>query len=391
MRRTLRFRQAALAGGVLCLCAVAARAAELAEVRLRPRAVVEGTVITLGDVATVRHRDVKLQSRLQRMLVAPAPRPGDSLRLTFAEVRSHLRDYGVDLSRVRFSGASEIAVRSGQPGSAVRRTSGDGKSNIRAQAAARAENAVAKAVQQYLARTIPDLGNVTIRARVAARDVARVLQARDGRYHIRGGRAPWDRSQVFAVRFYDSRDRLQEVFVDAAIERRPYVLAAKYSLPRGTMIRAEHVVWKQVADVKAGDITHFRDVVGQEATRTIRANERFGKTNVRKIPLVRSNELITVYAGRGGIRIARQMLSRGTGAVGDTIRAVSLEGRDQITVRVVGPREAEVVSSRSGSAAPRGGAVRVIEQQVSPKPDSRSRRRSAIRPVGATRRFGTRR
>lgn len=87
--------------------------------------------------------------------------------------------------------------------------------------------------------------------------------------------------------------------------------------------------------------------MGLEATRAIRSDEAISRTNARKVPLVRSNEVITVYSRRPGITVKRFMKSRGTGAVGDSITAVSLDrgGRDKLLVRVTGVREAEILNT----------------------------------------------
>lgn len=382
MRFSFSSRQTVLFVAAMIASSGTAFAAESVEVRLKTRASVGGAVITLGDVADVRHRDPATQSRLAGILVGPAPPAGGSVRVSFSSVRSHLRDYGVDLSRVRFSGSSVVSVTSGRPKQYARQAGHHRTLSGVSRDESRAQDAVAKAVQQYLGRAVPELGMVSVRVRIPASEVRNVLTAVNTGYNIRGGSAPWDRPQTFLVRFLDRSEKLHEVHVEGVIDRHPYVLAAKHVVPKGELIRAADLVWKQVAEVKAGDITQYRDAVGLESTRGIRPNESIGKANVRKVPLVRANELVTVYSARSGVRVARQMKSRGNGAAGETIKVATLDGRNQILVRVIGPREAEVISARQQSPSrfqDQSGSIRYVESDRSSGGPSIDRRRSPRR------------
>ncbi|MCH8829290.1 MAG: flagellar basal body P-ring formation protein FlgA, partial [Planctomycetes bacterium] len=315
-----------LATGMMATClASAVQAQQSVLIRLHRQARVEGSAILLKDVATVVHTVPEVQQRLENIILGPAPAGGRQRQLSYAEIRSRLRAVGVDLSRVRFSGRSAVTVsgKTAKFGGNRRLPRGTMKSRIRQRQ--QAEKRIARAITQFLSRHAPELGRVSVLVRVAEADVSLVLSVVDGGYEVRGGRPPWHLPQSFQIRFIDRRERIQQIVVRGRIDQLPYVLAAKYTIPRGELIRREDLVWQQVEDVKNA-ATRYADVVGRETKRTIRRNERIERKSIRRIPMIRSNDVVTVYSRGPGFQVSRMMKSRGVGSVGETITLVVAEG-----------------------------------------------------------------
>ena len=310
---------------VLSATASSAIAGEETLIRFNSSARVNSAVITLADIAVVYNSDSVLQQKLNRLVVGPAPSPGTSVRVSFSSIRRQLRDRGLDLTRVKFSGAGVVSVSSISRPKQLPKIAQVGTARYQQQRQTHAERAVSKAIQQYLKQAVPELGMISLRVRIPAADIPAVLSAVNSGYEVRGGKSPWHLMQLFQIRFLDRQKKVNSVFVRALIERHPHVLAAKHTIPKGQMVRTADLIWKQVDQVKKGDFTTVEQALGLETIRTI-----------RKVPLVRSNSIVTVYSRRGGITVRRQMRARGNAAAGETITLVSLKGRDSIVGKVIG-------------------------------------------------------
>lgn len=327
-------------------------------IRIEPTATVDGPVIYLRDVATVSHTDSAIQKRLEQLVVGPAPSFGRTVRVDFSTIRSQLRSYGVDLTRVKFSGRSVILVsRSAGRDSKIQQvsgTAGKGSAVRHANLSARlqqqrkeVESAVADAVRQHLQSTVRKLGPVSVQLQIPQERFSELLAVAKTGYQVRGGTAPWNRQQTFQIGFHDRQKKWHVVPVRAYLTKAAYVLAAKSVIPKGRLIRSADLVWKQVNAIRHGDYSEAKKLVGMEATETISKNETVSATMVRKILLVRSNDIVTVYRQRGAIRVSRQMRARGNGATGEMVVFTSLKGRDRLVARVTNLHEAELVGKES--------------------------------------------
>lgn len=102
-----RHTQLRIAGFFLLILIVGA-SARSAEILLKPRVKSQGTIVLLGDVATVvgEEGEAKLVQQLKRLELFPAPSPGRIRLLHRPEVRELLTLHGVDTSQHRIAGSS---------------------------------------------------------------------------------------------------------------------------------------------------------------------------------------------------------------------------------------------------------------------------------------------
>jgi flagella basal body P-ring formation protein FlgA len=335
---------------VFAIVAGVAGVTDAAVVRIKSRAAVAGSYVYLRDLADVSGVDAKTQAKLESIVIGPAPPSGRSLRFDYAAIRKQLQSAGVNLARVTFTGHGSVEVNISADRPTIQRTgafqpAGFGVSNTAAQQ--RAETLVTNAVRQYLRRKAPKMGRVDVRLELDPAAASRVVSAYRLAFDVRGGSKPWvDRGQTLRVRFYDPRRRLQEISVRCFISRSPYVLATRYSIPRGEIIQAEDLEWRQV-DSAERSFRELSDVVGKEASRAIPKNHVLSKTDVRRVPLVRSNDVVMVSSSRNGITVSRYMKARKEGAAGEIVPFVEIQGRDVVLAKVTGQGRAEVVVTES--------------------------------------------
>lgn len=324
-------------------------------IRIKAQTEVSTAIVRLRDVADVSEADAPLIERLGALTLMPAPAAGRRTQIDFATIRSRLRAQGVDLANIRFTGRSSVLVTTSAPvatdkSNAINASFTKRKeTRIASWQISRAERNLKEAVTQYVKRRLPGIGGFTVETRVDPGNVPTILSAVGSGYAVTGGRAPWDAWQQLTIRFLDRKEVLHEVQVRSRVSINPYVVALRFTVPRGHLIKLNDLVWRQVSTAQTA-LTRMEDVVGRETKRSLRKDEAVKADDIRQVPLVRSNDIVTVYSRRGGITVKRHFKSRSDGVLGDTITVVSLgAGRQTMLARVTGYHEAEVFGSAKAS------------------------------------------
>ena len=88
----------------------ASLSADAAEVKLRPTAHAQGSVVLLGDVADVQAADADISAKLVRIELFPAPADGKSKLLHVRELVELLVLHDIDLNQVEFAGAKTTRI-----------------------------------------------------------------------------------------------------------------------------------------------------------------------------------------------------------------------------------------------------------------------------------------
>jgi flagella basal body P-ring formation protein FlgA len=351
-RSTIPDPKSAIALLAVVICATNFAAA--AVVRIKSRASISGPYVYLRDVADVSGVDAKTRARLEGIEMGPTPPSGRAARFDYAAIRKRLQSAGVNLVNVTFTGHSVVEVNVAADRPTIQRASfqpvGFGAANNSIQR--RAEALLANAVRQYLKRQAPETGRVDVRLELDAADARRVVGANRLEFDVRGGSKPWvDRGHTLQIRFYDPRRRLREIVVRCFISRSPYVLAARYRIPKGEIIQADDLEWRQVESADRA-FRELGDVVGKEAGRPISKDHVLTKADVRRVPLVRVNDVVKVVSRRGGVTVARYMKARKEGALDELVPFAEIQGRDVVLAKVTGQGRAEVVVPESSRLRP---------------------------------------
>ena len=369
----------------LAMSALSTAAANAAIIHFKPAAEVRSGIVHLGDVAEVRDSDAATVERLENMSLSPAPAPGRQLRLEFITIRSRLQALGLNLADAEFTGSSTIVVTAANGRSKPRKLQfGQTLRDRRLVPDWRSrqlEKLLAQAVEQELTRREPDLGKMTVSVQFEQKNISDMLQAFRSDYDIQGGKPPWDAQQRMTLRFLDRNKTLIEIPFVCRIVQTPFVVAVKYTVPKGHVLRADDLAWTQAED-SASDFDRFEQVIGRETKRTIRKDEPIRADEIQAVPLVRSNDIVTVYSRSPGITVKRPFKARGSGAMGDTVALVSLDGRQRVVARITGYHEAETIGSNAG---PRAEGVqdltgRIQFRSAQPRANESGRRNSRLAP-----------
>lgn len=312
-------------------------------IRLKDSVQVQASVVRLGDIAVVSDLNPETVKRLEGIIISPAPASSHRLQIPLATIRSALQARGVNLAEIDFTGKSLVMVStrktvSSRPKPILRQTTQWQKT--------RAQELVSQAVRQYLRGQALDVDNLKLEIEINPKDILFVLSAAGRGFYVSGGTPPWNLPQRLLVQFLDRNEVPHQIFITTRISQMPLVVTARYTIPRGYVLRPADLYFSR-AENADGVLTKMEDAIGKETTRTIRKNEILEPGDTKIIPLVRPNDIVTVYSRKPGIVVSRQFKSRSEGALDDTITLVALDGRQRILATVTGFHEAEVVGSKS--------------------------------------------
>ena len=336
---------------LICLAAIGSHVSA-AELRIRETATVSGRVVTLADVATINGYDSKAITALNKIALSPAPSPGETVRIDYSAIRAKLRASGVDMSRLRISGRTNVLVTGARPTGIRQAGFTKSPNSLSTILTRRAEDRLNREITSYLSRVASNLGKLEVATQVSNRDAIAVVKARRSTFEFSGFQSPLYRRQTITVRFTDTAGKSRTIRVGCMINDKPYVVAARHQLTRGSLIQQSDLILKQVDKVRDG-IDKPSLAVGSEVKRTIRKGAVIRRNDIRRKPLVRRNQNIYVVARRSGITITRVMRARADGAHGDFITVLDPKSRQDISVRVIGDMRAEVPTG-SGATSGRG-------------------------------------
>lgn len=329
--------------GLVFACAVVQ--AQATEICFRPSASVSGSTVLLKDVATVSGPDAETVKRLEQTVLGPAPAPGRNTRLEFEEMRSRLEATGLSAVDTNFSGAAAVVVSSVKPVVPMtRQPKRRARVDVSQSQVERAQKIMTQSVRQSLRATRRDTGNLFLDVVVDPADVSVILaHATDG-FEL-GAVDPRNIDpQIVQVRAQDAEGRAVRFKIQCVVSEKPRVPVLTRSLTSGEVIREDDLAWKQVENAE-GALTKIEEIVGKEAKKGLRADEPLRGDDVRSIPLVRSNDIVTGIWQKGGIRISAQFKAKSDGGKGDVITLVQLTGREQVLARVTDVHEAIIVAA----------------------------------------------
>jgi flagella basal body P-ring formation protein FlgA len=323
----------------------AAGPADATDICFRPTSSVTGATVTLKDVATISGADAATAARLGQTLLGPAPASGRNLRLEFEEIRSRLEATGLSTADASFSGSTVVVVSCTQPVfPVVRQPKTRTRVNVSQTQVRRAEKIMTQSVRQSLRGKSREAGNLFLDVIVDPSDVPIVLACATEGFEL-GALDPRNgEPQCLQVRTQNSRGQSVRFQIQCVVSQKPRVPVLTHSVTSGEVIREDDLGWKQ-AEGTEGILTKFEDIVGKEAKKGLHADDPLHPDDVRTIPLVRSNDIVTGIWQKGGIRITGQFKAKSDGGKGDVITLVHLTGRDQVLARVTDVHEAQIVSA----------------------------------------------
>ncbi len=357
---------------VIWLCG--ALVCNAAEIHLRGECQCASGLVRLGDVAEIHAGDAAEATQLSEIELCAAPAAGSKSFLRAREIQDLLALRGLNLSKHRLSGASQVEIRNG------------GKAEIRLpispaiaqRTTERAQNAIAA----YLRQQVPENDGGWLVEMKLNDDQVRTLSASKNELIAAGGEAPWAGRQEFTVALPTDAGE-QSVVVLAKVSPAPMVVIATRALVPGEMVQETDV---KLAQLKPGRIDspfyRLQEVIGKETKRAIVAGQPLDEDDLRSPLIVRRGDAVTVYARSAGVRVRTDGRATEDGSRGDLIVVQSMMTPDKFRARVSGIREVEIFAQASEAAT-------VIERPAKPTSAETEETSRLARLIERTQKGGT--
>ncbi len=336
MRTTAVIATVALAAVLSLVLASEVRAAEIV---LRDTYQSSGPVVTLGDVAEVLGSDQRANEQLGRVDLFPAPTAGRQRFVRVREIQDILIRRGENLAKHRFSGANQVAVSHGERVEKV-----VFEKPINASLRRSANRRVHSAILDYLRMNVSE-SKWNIEVSLTPEQVRR-MQGSVRRIMVSGGAAPWIGTQRFEIIAQRNQGQPVRLRVEALVGLPPSVVVANRPIPRNAIINAADLSLSSEVPRNSAmqAFSSIEEVAGSQAVRNIATGMIVDHESVRAPLMVRRNEIVTVTARSGGIRVSTDARAKVDGSLGDLIQVESLHDRTTFYARVCGSREVEVYS-----------------------------------------------
>ncbi|GHT12465.1 hypothetical protein FACS1894170_07320 [Planctomycetales bacterium] len=315
-----------------------------AEIRLKPATVkVDGTLVTLGDVADVVISDNETVA-LKQTILFPAPADGEERIVTRNELRSILSQLGIDGIKNQITGAAKVTVLSNGGTSAAAKCKtfvvqqanfvadtnqnnvvsavySDVAPKVEGQFIEIIEKQVGDALNVYLNFTnkIDKVWEVSLKL---TPDQARLLASNGQIKEITGGNIPFTGIQQFTIRMQTN----VSITVEASVKLPKEVVILRRSVPKGHIISENDLMIKKVEQIKSDDfIIDLNEAVGMETTKAVMELNPLTKSVLQMPVLVRKGEVITVRAANHGIVVRTEATALQDGVLGDTITVAKID------------------------------------------------------------------
>ena len=301
---------------LVLLIALPAGAAEQIAVSFQQRAEVSGPRIVLADIAKIWPAGSEAEA-IGRLPVAAAPSPGASKELSTVAVITGLR-HRPEVRDVDWQGSETILVqRAGQ----------------------RIDQARLQAiVDAWLTEQAERLPRGEVRFASFRAPEALVLPAGELSWKVTPSRPDILSSSSFSIAFAVDGKPAGNCVVRGRLEALAEVVVAAAGLKRGDIIAAGMLrMERQSLDRLKGPFFAMDELIGMEVARTVSAGRPVEQAHIATPAVIRSSELVKIFARKGALNISTQGQARTDGRLGETIQVKNVASNKLVHCRVDGP------------------------------------------------------
>jgi len=308
------FRSLAL---TLLLLLVAASCFGL-EIRLKKQALVEGEMVTLGDVAELKANDPLADVRL-----LTSPDPGQEQEVSVELINTNLLQRAPDLGDVRWTGASAVKIR--RDGIAIDQPK------------------IEKIVSDYIDANRGFLPQARISFKALRFPPLFFLP----RGHLTTEVIPSDPqildSHRLSILFRIDGQTMENLSLRGEFEAVAPAVVAATDLSRGTVLSAQdlNLVTTNIVGLR-NPCFDIEELVGKVLKRSVRQGNFLDRSAVEFPPVVARGELVTMVLKHGAMELTARGEARQDGQMGETIRVRNLGSKRDVLGKVVGPGLIEV-------------------------------------------------
>lgn len=337
---------------------------------LRSEASVIGDDVRLRQVARWSDADAPTFAPVAEMSLFRLSVESPIKSITLEELKSILRDAGVNLASIRFGGSGRcvvsrvdveydetrildqwLAARTRDPEQAAPRHSDSQQGDAPHGAAAPPTQPSVEASAQLRSVLLDDLSERTRLPREALQVTFKPVDQKllnlsqpQFRFQIDNARARNLGDTQWNVTILSADGSRQRVTVSASAKAWQTQLVAALPIAAKQMIRPEDVTEQRILVDRLSDEPMLRidQAVGQQAARDIKAGAVLTAKMLDPVPLVRPGQFVTITLSQGAVQVKSVARALEGGAYGQTIRVRNDTTRETFHVVITGPQTAVV-------------------------------------------------
>jgi len=322
------------------------------EIRLRRSAAISGENICLGDVAEVKAEQLETQKRLESLVITQSAQNSDNATVGRFEIiralsRANIAPAGVDIYGASHCRLEFESTKRAETGDTEERADSPETKIAESDAGATLKDQLNEAFAQFSGLPLEKL-----KIEWYCNDLHFLHSGADQeRFQIK----PCSAATLGQVRF-KVVDKQQTSDLSTVLAQRRVVpvrgrvqylcesVVARRMLPVGHVITARDVklMPRRVSSYRDIGVTDIKQFVGQETARSIPAHALIRPSMVRKVTLVKRNDLVNVCSRSSCIEITLKGKALGEGAYNDTITVSYGPNKTLVRGRVTGPGEVTI-------------------------------------------------
>ncbi len=258
----------------LCLAAPGHAQSFTIRVNGRESTTVTRKIVQLSDVAEIsspRVQDDEVILALNRIEIAPAPQPGESISLSAHDVIGRMQSAGVKLSDIGYTFPRVLTVR-------------------RASRSLRSEE-VQLAVEEFVRRSDNDasIRQVSFNTETAIAPDARIVE-------VLPSAAGDAHQQRFTITVRNADNAEQRIAVSATVDRWTQVAVTRRSIPRGQVVDSGDVIMARYSaqSLPNDAVNDVSKIIGLETKRDFAAGEVVQRNKLDIPAVIKAGEKVTL-------------------------------------------------------------------------------------------------
>lgn len=301
----------------LVICCICSAFAGDISISASKNVVVNQSTITIGDIASVAGDDTDLVQQIRQVSLGNAPALGFVRNMEKSYIDIRLRQTRIDPTRIALLLPDTIEI--------TRNSCEVPRSEIE------------RIALEYLQPRLPYDRNKT---RVTFAGTVEKVLLSDPDFITQvslPGRSDMLGSVPLMVQFLVKNQVEKKIWVTASVSVESQVVVAKKPINRRQVISEDmlDLVAGDLAKLPANALANIDEVVGKRALRLINTNEILRVDLVEMPPLVKRNDIVTLVAEKGLLRITAKGEVKENGRRGERIRVVNLDSNKLIYARVL--------------------------------------------------------
>ncbi|MBW2610111.1 MAG: flagellar basal body P-ring formation protein FlgA [Deltaproteobacteria bacterium] len=295
------------------------------EIRVKERAVVQGDMIRLGEIASFNPANDSRVARLSRIEISSAPSPGNSFRLNERLLIHKIGSVVADDNNIRVKVPDTLFVRR----------------SAQFISATQLEEIFREHVMEYSPWPAERIECDRIRTPGS-------IALPEGKLHweVRGkGNRHYSGNIALAIDFWVDGKQVRKVPVSGRISVSQELVKAARKIRSGQLITKDDLILVTESNVRHNKyaVTRLIEAIGKRSVRSIQDGQLITSRMIEDPPLIKKGSSVLIKAENELIRITTRGKILEDGRTGDQVKVINISSGKEIFATVKGPGLVEVI------------------------------------------------